>query len=192
MSLGDRIVVMHNGIIQQADSPLVTYNSPVNRFVAGFIGMPPMNFFVGTIMIDDGGMVFEEGKALPDGGFTLPGKGFRLLIPTPIATRVAGRVGRQVVLGIRPEHFQVRPIVDAPGVALEFKVNVVEPLGNDMDVYMSTNLNDDVVARVEAQSGLQTDARATLYVDPRKVHFFEPGETGMNLSQKNELFHAVA
>jgi len=62
----------------------------------------------------------------------------------------------------------------------------------DMGVYMSANLNDDVLARVEARMGLQTDARATLYVDPRKVHFFEPGVTGMNLSQQNELFHAVA
>jgi multiple sugar transport system ATP-binding protein len=192
MTLGDRIVVMHNGIIQQADSPLVTYNSPVNRFVAGFIGMPPMNFFVGTIMMSDGGMRFEERVASPDGGLTLTGKGFCLPVLAPVAACLAARVGQEVILGIRPEHFQVRPIVDGPGAALEFKVNVVEPLGNDMDVYMSTNLNDDVVARVEAQSGLQTDSRTTLYVDLRKVHFFEPGETGMNLSQKNELLHAVA
>jgi ABC-type sugar transport system ATPase subunit len=75
---------------------------------------------------------------------------------------------------------------------LEFRVNVVEPLGSDMDVYMSTNLNDHVVARVEAQSSLRMDAPATLYVDLRKVHFFEPGETGMNLSQTNEPSHAVA
>src|SRR4051794_40692141 len=62
MTLGDRIVVMRDGIIQQADTPLVTYNSPTNRFVAGFIGMPPMNFFDGTIKQIDGEMVFEEGK----------------------------------------------------------------------------------------------------------------------------------
>jgi multiple sugar transport system ATP-binding protein len=72
------------------------------------------------------------------------------------------------------------------------KVNVLEPLGNVMDVYMSTNLNDHVVARVEAEAGLRVDGQATLYVDLRKVHFFEPGETGMNLSQTNELSHAVA
>src|SRR5678809_342873 len=62
MTLGDRIVVMKDGLIQQADTPLKTYNSPVNRFVAGFIGMPPMNFFDGTIKVVDGQMVFEEGK----------------------------------------------------------------------------------------------------------------------------------
>ena len=54
MTLGDRIVVMKDGVIQQADTPLVTYNSPVNRFVAGFIGMPPMNFFDGAIKVVDG------------------------------------------------------------------------------------------------------------------------------------------
>src|SRR5690348_6518642 len=62
MTLGDRIVVMRDGLIQQADTPLVTYNYPANRFVAGFIGMPPMNFFDGTIKVVDGQMVFEEGK----------------------------------------------------------------------------------------------------------------------------------
>ena len=61
MTLGDRIVVMRDGLIQQADTPLVTYNYPKNRFVAGFIGMPPMNFFEGAIKLVDGQMIFEEG-----------------------------------------------------------------------------------------------------------------------------------
>src|SRR6476619_7400849 len=62
MTLGDRIVVMKDGLIQQEDTPLQTYNSPVNRFVAGFIGMPPMNFFDGQLKTIDGKMIFEEGK----------------------------------------------------------------------------------------------------------------------------------
>src|SRR5438093_1942949 len=62
MTLGDRIVVMKDGLIQQADTPLKTYNYPNNRFVAGFIGMPPMNFFDGRIVTDGGRMVFEEGR----------------------------------------------------------------------------------------------------------------------------------
>ena len=191
MTLGDRIVVMKDGIIQQADSPLDTYNYPVNRFVAGFIGMPPMNFFDGMIMMVDGKMVFAEGTASP-AGVSAPAMGFRLPVPAHLLERVAGAVGRHVVLGVRPEHFHVRPPEGGVPAEVKMSVNVVEPLGNDMDVYMSTSLNDHVVARVEAQSGLQTDAPATLYVDRRKVHFFEPGETGMNLSQKNEPIHAVA
>src|SRR3954452_21339033 len=77
MTLGDRIVVMKDGIIQQADTPLKTYSYPVNRFVAGFIGMPPMNFFDGRLSVADGQLVFEEGKLqnakVASGG--LPGNG---------------------------------------------------------------------------------------------------------------------
>jgi multiple sugar transport system ATP-binding protein len=232
MTLGDRIVVMRDGLIQQADTPLVTYNNPVNRFVAGFIGMPPMNFFDGTIKMVDGQMVFEEGKlahahaaagtapgssreagngkprsdepVVMVGELTLPGNGFTLPLSKLApdgggrgAERLAGQVGRHVVLGIRPEHFHLQSTGDhtAP---LNVRVSVTEPLGNDMDVYMSTALHDHVVGRVEAPSntvstsGLVMNSQITVYVDLRKVHFFEPGVTGMNLSLKNERAAAVA
>ncbi len=227
MTLGDRIVVMRDGLIQQADTPLVTYNHPVNRFVAGFIGMPPMNFFDGMIKSVGGQMVFEEGKlaharavagAAPIGKeaasgngkprsdeptvmvgeLTLPGNGFTLPLSKmgpAIAERLAGQVGRHVVLGIRPEHFCLHQGGDHLE-PMNVRVSVTEPLGNDMDVYMSTTLHDHVVGRVEAQVGGQSsvamNSQITVYVDLRKVHFFEPGVTGMNLSLKNELAAAVA
>jgi hypothetical protein len=72
------------------------------------------------------------------------------------------------------------------------RVNVIEPLGNNMDVYLSTGLSDPVVARVEAQDGLRVDSQATFYVDLRKIHLFEPGETGMNLKKTSEPIHALA
>lgn len=207
MTLGDRIVVMNNGQIQQAQEPLKTYNYPVNRFVAGFIGMPPMNFFDGAIMMVGGEMVFEEGKLeRPDfiaasgndrtpratGEFVLPGNGFRIPVPAHLTERLAGLVGKHVVLGVRPEHFHVRPDETGAVTPIRMTIDIVEPLGSDMDLYMSTVLNDHVVARVEADSRLQTDSQATLYVDLPKVHFFEPGETGMNLSRTSEPAHAVA
>jgi multiple sugar transport system ATP-binding protein len=213
MTLGDRIVVMKDGVIQQAQTPLVTYNNPVNRFVAGFIGMPPMNFFDGAIKLIDGQMIFEEGKlenargdgvkaqaALSGAGqpsdepvvlvgeLTLPGNGFRLSVPPQWNDRLAGAVGRHVVLGIRPEHFHLRTdgIPGESTVPLSVKLNVVEPLGNDMDLYMNTTLHDHVVGRVEATAGLQMDKQTTVYVDARRLHFFEPGETGMNLTLSGE------
>jgi multiple sugar transport system ATP-binding protein len=198
MTLGDRIVVMKDGVIQQADPPLKTYNQPANRFVAGFIGMPPMNFFDGALKIEDGRMVFEEGKLRPSGNgrpgeLTLPGNGFRLPVPRHLTETLGGSVGKHVVLGIRPEHFSVKPPDGAQSAALSVKINVIEPLGSDMDVYMSTILNESVVGRVEAQSGLQRDTQVTTYVDLRKVHVFEPGETGMNLSKtSSEHAHAFA
>src|SRR5688572_4600853 len=217
MTLGDRIVVMKDGVIHQNDTPLKTYSEPLNRFVAGFIGMPPMNFFDGAIKLVDGQMVFEEGKlknarvaGAEDAGpakaaavrkdltaqdeplvmvgeLTLPGGGFTLPVPAHLRDRLAGAVGKHVVLGIRPEHFHLRPVDgggsgDGASAAVQVHLNVVEPLGNDMDVYMSTKLHDHVVGRVEAAQGLQMDSAATVFVDARKIHFFEPGETGMNLS----------
>jgi multiple sugar transport system ATP-binding protein len=202
MTLGDRIVAMKDGRIQQSDTPLQMYNHPVNRFVAGFIGMPPMNFFDGALKMVDGQMVFEEGRlenARAAGGagddpaagdeplvmvgeLTLPGNGFRLPVPAHLRERLAGQVGRHVVLGIRPEHFHLQPTgSEADCCPLKVRLNVIEPLGNDMDVYVQTALKDHVVGRLEAQTGLTADAEMTLYVDLRRVHFFEPGETGMNL-----------
>jgi multiple sugar transport system ATP-binding protein len=203
MTLGDRIVVMKDGVIQQADTPLQTYNRPVNRFVAGFIGMPPMNFFDGALKAMDGQLTFEEGKlegpatGTPGAGeLTLPGNGFRLPVPPQLRECLNRSVGTRVVLGIRPEHFQVRPAETAvkggAWAPLKVTMNVIEPLGSDMDVYMSTNLHDHVVGRVEGQSDLVVYTQATLYVDLRKVHFFEPGTAGTNLSNTSEPAHALA
>ncbi|HEX8323300.1 MAG TPA: sn-glycerol-3-phosphate ABC transporter ATP-binding protein UgpC [Tepidisphaeraceae bacterium] len=207
MTLGDRIIVMKDGLIQQADSPLQTYRMPLNRFVAGFIGMPPMNFFDGSIKNDGGTLIFEEGslkgaKAVEQrsdeptvmaGELTLPGNGFRLPVPAHLGGNVSGFVGRHVVLGIRPEHLSPHPIAEAgPAVAIEADVNVIEPLGNDMDLFLKTTLHPHVVARVESQTGITPGTRVKMYVDLRKVHFFEPGVTGANLSLTTEQAHAVA
>jgi multiple sugar transport system ATP-binding protein len=200
MTLGDRIVTMKDGKIQQSDTPLQMYDAPANRFVAGFIGMPPMNFFDGALKVVDGQMVFEEGRlenakaavsveeasdgpVVLIGELTLPGNGFRLPVPRQLKDRLAGQVGRHVVLGIRPEHLHAKPTGgEGDCCPLTVRLNVIEPLGNSMDVYVQTALKDHVVARLEAQSGLQADSSMTLYADLRRIHFFEPGEVGQNLS----------
>ncbi|HEX8520839.1 MAG TPA: sn-glycerol-3-phosphate ABC transporter ATP-binding protein UgpC [Tepidisphaeraceae bacterium] len=218
MTLGDRIVVMKDGIIQQADTPLQTYNEPVNRFVAGFIGMPPMNFFDGIIKSEGGELYFEEGSlegARPAGAggsngngngkprsdepvvmvgkLTLPGNGFKLPVPPRLRDQMAGSVGKHVVLGIRPEHFGLRQD-DVPNgrSTIEVTLNVIEPLGSDMDVYMSTSHHDHVVGRVPARQGLEMGKRVSVLVDTDRAHFFEPGATGMNLSLVSEPAHAIA
>lgn len=203
MTLGDRIVVMKDGVIQQADTPLNTYQRPANRFVAGFIGMPPMNFFDGVVKVVAGQMVFEEGrlnKAHPAAGrsdepevmtgeLVVPESGFAIRLPDRLKDQLAGYVGKHVVLGIRPEHFS---LTDNGGFPIGVKLNVTEPLGNDMDVYMETALHEHVVGRVKAQAGLSVGSQVNVYVDLQKVHFFEPGETGRNLSLSSEKIHAVA
>jgi ABC-type sugar transport system ATPase subunit len=172
--------------------------------------MPPMNFFDGAIQMVDGEMVFREGKLenncpldyaseAPDdkgtpivarGELTLAMNGFTIVIPPFLTERLERSVGRHVVLGIRPEHLHMRPFESA--APIQMKLNVIEPLGNNMDVYASTVLHDHVVARVEAQDGLQIDAPIALHADLRKIHFFAPGATGMNLSKTSEPNHALA
>jgi ABC-type sugar transport system ATPase subunit len=126
------------------------------------------------------------------GELTLPGNGFRLPITPRLKEILAGKVGSHVVLGIRPENFHVEPGESKSDWApMTFQLNVVEPLGNDMDLYLSTTLHPHVVARVEAHGDLKIATQLTVYVDLRKVHVFEPGETGMNLGV-SELSHAIA
>ncbi len=207
MTLGDRIVVMKDGVIQQAEGSLQTYQHPVNRFVAGFIGMPPMNFFDGMIKQEGGKLYFEEGilenatlvkqrtdePQVKEGKLTLPGNGFKVSVPDRLTGALSPHVGRHVVLGIRPEHFHLQPIVGAgPAVSLDLSVTVIEPLGNDMDMYLTTQHHPHVISRVEAQPGVSPGTQVKLYIDLSKVHFFEPGVTGMNLSLVKEQTHAVA
>ena len=201
MTLGDRIVIMRDGRIQQADAPLRTYQAPVNRFVAGFIGTPPMNFFDGTVRNEGGGLQFEEGK-LAGGELTLAGNGFTLRLEhlsTEVRKRLSAKVGGHVVLGIRPEDVKMEREEGTGGLdaAVKVRLNVIEPLGSEMDVHMSTALHEQMVGRIKARMGVQAGVEATVFVDPRRVHLFEPGETGMNLSLEttspsNESSHAIA
>jgi multiple sugar transport system ATP-binding protein len=174
MTLGDRIVVMKDGRIHQADTPLNCYLRPVDRFVAGFIGMPPMNFFEGVVRETAGRLVFEEGGV--EGGFR---------VPAP--ERLRERLGQQVVVGIRPEHFQMTPVAGDGGYSVEATVLVVEPLGRDMDVYLKTMASEHVVARVEARADLGAGERVRLFADGGKVHFFEVGDAGRNLARSDPL-----
>lgn len=205
MTLGDRIVVMKDGVIQQADTPLVTYNTPANRFVAGFIGMPPMNFFDGMIKPDSGRLVFEEGTLLnaqkvqqrsdePEvmtGQVSTPGNGFRVPLSGELASRMAAWTGKHVVLGIRPEHFHLHQTSTA-NVPVQAKINVVEPLGNDMDAYIDTPLHHHKICRVEAEANFKGGMTATLFIDPTRVHVFEPGVVGRNLGLGDAVMSKVA
>ena len=120
-----------------------------------------------------------------------------MMVPGRLREVMSGWVGRHVVLGIRPEHLHLVPIAASSDGAvetgeMEVVVTVVEPLGNHMDVYGQTALGEQVVARVEARTGLDRDARVRLFADLRRVHFFEPGETGMNIGLMKEPTHALA
>jgi multiple sugar transport system ATP-binding protein len=181
MTLGDRIVVMKDGIIQQIGSPLQVYTRPVNQFVAGFVGTPPMNFINGKLVGKEGGVWFDEGA-------------FQLRLPEDKAARVTKAVGTEVVLGIRPEAMSL----EADGRFKEnhnvmpLKANVVEPLGDNMDMYCSTPNHPQIVARVHAVPGIEADQDVKLYIDSTRMHIFEQGELGANISLVEEAQQVLA
>lgn len=189
MTLGDRIVVMQGGIIQQADTPLEVYRRPANRFVASFVGTPPMNFFEGRLVKHGDGLAFVEdsgvGAASASSGTALP---FTIRFGADRAGAFATSIEKPVVLGLRPQGLKAvmatgRAMSDMP--VMELTVRVIEPLGDLMDVSCSSALHRHVVARVAAPAfggcELSVGRTATFEVDLEHAHVFEPGELGRRL-----------
>ena len=166
MSMGDRIVVMKDGVVQQVDAPLSLYNKPVNRFVAGFIGSPTMNFFTG-IIANDGTLLFQEDAT-----------SFRLPLPET-HQRYQSWLGRKIVLGIRPEHILQTTNRGAPGIVpVAVMIEVIEPVGNEVFVYFSTGSAQNFVARVPSDAPPSAQTRCDLFFDMTKAHFFD-SESGV-------------
>jgi multiple sugar transport system ATP-binding protein len=174
MTLGDRVVVMYRGRIQQAAPPLEVYRRPANRFVASFVGTPPMNFLDGTVQRGAGGLEFV----------TVPGGQASVAIPIPVSTpSLDSRIGSPVVAGVRPQHFS--EVGDPgpsrqPNASLKLTVRVVEPLGDTMDVHGTVG-DHQLVARLRARAGVEVGQALRLTLEPEKCHFFEPGEFGASL-----------
>lgn len=181
MTLGDRIVVMAKGIIQQADTPMRVYREPANRFVAGFIGTPPMNFIDGKLVRENAGVAFAPMK---DGETAdAPTTAGRLMMDQARAESLIVHVGSPLVLGLRPHtlHLDAAP-ANAPARApLRAVVRTVEPLGDSMDVSATLETGQRVVARVTAREGVVPDERILFHVDMTQAHVFEPGEFGARL-----------
>jgi multiple sugar transport system ATP-binding protein len=171
MTLGDRVVVMKDGVIQQCGAPLEVYHRPVNRFVAGFVGTPPMNFLEGTIASDGGKLWFEEGTG-------------RIVVPDWAKDALSGKVGSKVVLGVRPQALSDRPhaIDGMKDNVLEMKIGVIEFLGDKMDVYVSTASHSHIVAHIDAHRGLVPGETRPMHFDLNRMHFFELGELGAKLA----------
>jgi multiple sugar transport system ATP-binding protein len=201
ITLGDRVVVMKDGVVQQCAGPLEIYHHPANRFVAGFLGSPPMNFFDGRLVEEDGRLLFDEGTG-------------KLPIPAPAAAALRARpgpAGAELVMGLRPEALAgVGPLaartpgaatpngatahgagagaganansVGGPQSQLAMKVWLVQPLGAKMDVYLATARHRNVISHVDAFAGLAVDQDLLVDFDMNQAHFFEPGEAGRVLA----------
>ncbi|MBI5473487.1 MAG: sn-glycerol-3-phosphate ABC transporter ATP-binding protein UgpC [Ignavibacteriae bacterium] len=162
MSMGDRIVVMKDGIVQQVDTPLNIYHNPANKFVAGFIGSPTMNFFTGTLM-QNGSLKFMQDNSR----FSLP-------IVGEMTKKLQSLDKSQITLGIRPEHIHARKPANTDAVSsFNVSIEVVEPVGNEIFVYFSTGTDAHYVARVATDTPPEVGKQFELYFDTSKVHFFD-------------------
>ena len=165
MTMGDRIVVMKDGLIQQVATPVDLYEHPVNEFVAGFIGSPPMNFFVGTVQQGSGGLFFNEGR-------------FSVRLHDDHLARLTPYVGKTVKFGLRPEDIDDALYVTNPDPEHTIKatVEVVEPMGAEVYLYCNTGKHN-FIARVPPHEKARVGETLTLVLDMAKAHFFDPETT---------------
>ena len=193
MTLGDRVAVMRSGLLQQAGSPKELYDTPVNLFVAGFIGSPAMNFMSG--ILEDGVLRTTLGD-------------FRLGDRMRREVESAG-AGREVIVGLRPENFEDASLVQRDnrqhGITFNTGIDVLESMGSDVYVYFTRDIEqgvnaaeleelardsgradtgasgDTLVARLDAATAIREGQDAELWVDARALHIFDPS-SGRNLS----------
>jgi multiple sugar transport system ATP-binding protein len=172
MTMADRIVVMSEGRVQQIGTPEDLYHEPANRFVAGFIGSPTMNFFRGTLQKTQGALSFQEQAA--------EGKapGWTVRLNPELAARLSARTGQTIVLGIRPEHLV--PDSPQPG-SLEMEVDLVEPMGAETFLYGHT-AGHTCCCRItfHETKGLE-GKKVHLVPDFERLHFFD-SENGLEVS----------
>ena len=159
MTMGDRIVVMRDGRIHQVGPPLEVYEHPVNRFVAGFIGSPAMNFIPAKV-------------EAADGRLSLQADGFRIPVPGARAPALRPYEGRNVVLGIRPEDISAATGTDGRPT-IEAIVEVVEPLGAEVLLALRAG-TDPLTARVDPHLAVRAKDRIRLALAEEKMRFFDP------------------
>lgn len=163
MTMGDRICVMKDGIIQQADTPQVVYSQPQNMFVAGFIGSPAMNLMEGEIAGEGDKFFFRA----PGISVLLPEGRYNLL-------KSSGVIGKKVVMGIRPEdlHNEEVFMTTYPDSILDSKVEVVEHMGSEVYLHCAVNQHS-FIARVNSRFHYHPGSEIKLAMDLNKIHIFD-------------------
>ncbi|MBB3965195.1 ABC transporter ATP-binding protein [Rhizobium metallidurans] len=155
MTMADKIVVLNSGRIEQVGAPLDLYNNPANRFVAGFIGSPKMNFLQGKI----------EAVGESETTINVCGNGVRL------PRRVAAQAGESVTFGIRPEHLS---LIDKGGIALSsVNIDLLENLGGATMLYTTTPDKQQLTIALDGQQKAERGANVTAYFDPARCHVFD-------------------
>jgi multiple sugar transport system ATP-binding protein len=161
MTMATRIVIMKDGVIQQVGAPKEVYDNPVNMFVAGFIGSPAMNFFKGKL--EDGSFIISDSVkiAVPDGKMKV--------------LREKDFIGKEIVLGVRPEDIHDEPIfLDAsPGSKIKASIEVSELTGAETMLYSQIE-GQEFISRVDSRTEIRPGDKVELALDMNKAHFFDP------------------
>jgi multiple sugar transport system ATP-binding protein len=163
MTMGDRIAVMNVGELQQVDTPQNLYNNPANQFVATFIGSPAMNVFPATVTRGDGGL-------------TIHSDGFQVAVPQERVGKLGDHVDQEVHVGIRPEDIEVTEYAEVVNATntLRLPVELVEPLGSEVLLYLSGPNGEPLVARVDPRVRLHAGDVAEVAVNVQHLHAFDP------------------
>ena len=161
MTMGDRIAVLADGILQQIDSPRSLYKTPNNVFVAGFIGSPSMNFFNATIVQEEGKMIVDTGD-------------FRVEVPAERQAPYKSVVGKEVIFGMRPENMHV-PQYAPPGIIaapFDITIEVVELLGHELNLFATSGKNS-LVATVDTRLEANIGDKVGMVMDMNQMHIFD-------------------
>ncbi|MCK4418215.1 TOBE domain-containing protein, partial [Candidatus Aerophobetes bacterium] len=162
MTMGDRIVVMNEGLIQQVDTPQKVYDHPINRYVAGFIGSPSMNFLPCTIVKGNGDLYAAC-------------KSYKLRIPQDKTKSLRDYIGKEAILGIRPEHIDTKDTITRkydPESVFQASVWVIEPLGSEKLVHIKSE-ERILVARLDPHVDLKPGQMAEFIVKTDFIHIFD-------------------
>ena len=159
MTLGTKIVVMKDGVIQQIGAPLYLYNYPINKFVAGFIGTPPMNFLTVKVLEKNGAIVCDEGS-------------FEINPTEEQAKKLKDWVGKEITFGIRPEDLKY---VEKPAAKddMQMKITNKEPLGAETHLYLISNKGQSIIAKTTATAEFRLGDTVNVVPNMEKAKFFE-------------------
>jgi multiple sugar transport system ATP-binding protein len=161
MTMGTRLAVMKDGVLQQVDTPQTLYDRPGNQFVAGFIGSPSMNFFEMQLSRSGSDLIAYS-------------ESLRLRLPPDRHTALAGFIGKSIVVGVRPEDVYDASFA-APGInaaPLEAQVDVTELMGNEILLYLLSGAQS-FIARVDPRSRARAGSTVALTINLDKLHFFD-------------------
>ncbi len=196
MTMGTRIVVMKDGFMQQVDTPQNLYDYPINLFVAGFIGTPQMNFFKNAHITQEGGKVYVNFVG-----------GNKILLPETVVKKIKNledyaNTDREVTLGVRPEdiHEDERFIATSPETVVKAKIDVIEKLGAEMQIYCDLDYMSEkttivdaaaqMVAKISSRASVKLDEIVDLAFDARHIHLFD-GYTEATMLERDEHYDVI-